>query len=228
MSDSKISALTDGTTPAATDAFAAARSGGTTVKLTWAEILAAIKAVTLDLFAAPAAAVAMNAKKITALANGTAAQDAAAFGQLNQLLATHVYAPASQTVSAIVNASLTVLDATNLTIAFTAPLSGKVLVRFTGMVACSANNTPYNLGLFAHGTSTVVGTVYSDRASPAAATGLTKTYEWLITGLTPGASLQYDLMGSAGGSALAVYAYGPTAVDLTNQGGPATFEVWSA
>lgn len=43
MADSKISALADGTTPATTDAFVASRSGGTTVKLTWAEVLAASK-----------------------------------------------------------------------------------------------------------------------------------------------------------------------------------------
>lgn len=42
MADSKISALTDGTTPASTDAAPFARSGGTTVKLTWAEMKAAI------------------------------------------------------------------------------------------------------------------------------------------------------------------------------------------
>lgn len=42
MADSKISALTDGTTPATTDASPWARSGGTTVKLTWAELLAAM------------------------------------------------------------------------------------------------------------------------------------------------------------------------------------------
>lgn len=42
MADSKISALTDGTTPATTDASPWARSGGTTVKLTWAEMKAAM------------------------------------------------------------------------------------------------------------------------------------------------------------------------------------------
>lgn len=42
MADSKISALTDGTTPASTDAAPFARAGGTTVKLTWAEMYAAM------------------------------------------------------------------------------------------------------------------------------------------------------------------------------------------
>lgn len=41
MADKKISALTDGTTPATTDILPAARSGGTTVGLTWAELKAA-------------------------------------------------------------------------------------------------------------------------------------------------------------------------------------------
>lgn len=39
MADTKISALTDGTVPSTTDAAAFARAGGTTVKLTWAELL---------------------------------------------------------------------------------------------------------------------------------------------------------------------------------------------
>lgn len=42
MADTKISALTDGTTPATTDASPWSRSGGTTVKLTWAELKAAM------------------------------------------------------------------------------------------------------------------------------------------------------------------------------------------
>lgn len=42
MADSKISALSDGSTPAGSDAFAVARSGGTTKKLTWTELLAAM------------------------------------------------------------------------------------------------------------------------------------------------------------------------------------------
>lgn len=42
MADTKISGLTDGTTPASTDASPWARSGGTTVKLTWAELKAAM------------------------------------------------------------------------------------------------------------------------------------------------------------------------------------------
>lgn len=82
MADSKISALTDGTTPATTDAFPAARSGGTTVKLTWAEILAANKAITLDAFAAPAASVAMNSHKLTGLAAGSGVGDSLRYEQL--------------------------------------------------------------------------------------------------------------------------------------------------
>lgn len=76
MADKKISALTDGTTPASTDLIPVARSGGTTVQLAWSELLTAIKAITLDLFAAPAGNVALNAKKITGLADPTLAQDA--------------------------------------------------------------------------------------------------------------------------------------------------------
>jgi hypothetical protein len=47
-----------------------------------ANVLSIIRANRLDQMAAPTAAVAFNAQKITGLANGTAAQDAAAFGQI--------------------------------------------------------------------------------------------------------------------------------------------------
>ena len=169
----------------------------------------------------------MNSNKITSVTNGTAAQDAAAFGQLNQLLAVQVYAPGSQTIKSITAATLTAFDTTNLTVAFTVPLSGKVLVRFTGMVALNGS-FHFNIGLFAHSTSNVVGFVYSDfGASSTSGVNLDQCYEWYITGLTPGASLQYDLMGAiTGGNTLAVFAYGPTAVDLVNPGGPAKLEVW--
>lgn len=42
MADKKISALTDGSTPATTDLFPAARSGGTTVQMAWSELHAAM------------------------------------------------------------------------------------------------------------------------------------------------------------------------------------------
>lgn len=48
--------------------------------------LAQVLALRLDQFAAPNASVSMNSQKITNLANGTSAQDAATYGQLLQVM----------------------------------------------------------------------------------------------------------------------------------------------
>lgn len=81
MADTKISDLTDGTTPAGSDKFAVARAGDNN-SLTWTEMLTAVKAVTLDLFAAPAASIAMNTKKLTGLAAGTTSGDSIRYEQV--------------------------------------------------------------------------------------------------------------------------------------------------
>lgn len=81
MADSKISALTDGTAPSGTDKFPIARSGANNA-LTWTEMLAAVKAVTLDQFATAAGNIAMGTHKLTGLAAGSGAGDSLRYEQL--------------------------------------------------------------------------------------------------------------------------------------------------
>lgn len=64
-------------------AYDRAQHFGTQLASTISNFAAAANALTLDTFAAPVAAVAMNAQRLTGLANGTAAQDAVTFSQLS-------------------------------------------------------------------------------------------------------------------------------------------------
>jgi hypothetical protein len=171
---------------------------------------------------------AANAQKITGLANGTAAQDAAAFGQLTRLLAVVQYAPGTPATATVTGATLTAFDTTNLTIPFTAPLSGNVLLRATCEMDNGTTGQIANLGWFLHGSSTVVGTIAVMKLQALSNNSVQVCKAWLITGLTPGASLQYDLMGANNtGGTVSIFASGPTAASSTD-GGPAVLEVWSA
>lgn len=203
---------------------------------------------TLDVIATnhpPAANWSNNSHKITALANGTAATDAAAFGQLASLapnaapwLARVTYAPG---VLATYNltSSLAAIDATNLTISFTVPASGNVVLETRIMCQLEATgvSSDFNTVLLAfvtHSTTTLVsgyqvGLTNQAISGPAGHSQLVIPYFVPVTGLTPGAALQYDLAGLYVGSATpqqaALYAGSGTTTALA---GPASLIVWPA
>lgn len=82
--------LTDGSilnTALATNPLARANHTGTQLSATISDLSTVVHAYTLDTFAAPLAAVSMNGQKITSLANGSAAQDAVTFSQMNAAVA---------------------------------------------------------------------------------------------------------------------------------------------
>lgn len=64
------------------DPTARANHLGTQLAATISDLAATVQAYRLDQFAAPTAAVSLNSQKITNLANGSSAQDAATYGQL--------------------------------------------------------------------------------------------------------------------------------------------------
>jgi hypothetical protein len=121
---------------------------------------------TLDVIAAnhaPAANWSNNSKKITSVANGTAAQDAAAFGQIPALPAASAgFAPANPTGTA--NNTTGVMMGLGSTITYTPTGSGKVLVNLAGVAAISAGAA----GSFTLGARFGTGTA---PANGAAATG---------------------------------------------------------
>lgn len=168
----------------------------------------------------------MGANKITGLANGTAATDAAAFGQIpaaSGLLALLQYAPASEETVTVT--TLAAFDTTNLTLAFTAPASGHVLVRLTGAVR-NVGGSGY-FALLDHTSHAQVGnTAFLQQGLG----GTTETISVVIavTGLTGGTSYQYDWAGIGVSAYTDMFCQGAQGTPGTAYTGPATMEIWAA
>jgi hypothetical protein len=153
-------------------------------------------------------------------------------------LARVTYAPASL-VAYTVTAALAALDTTNLTIGFTVPASGNVVLEAYIAVNCRPAATPNNyvsmyLTFVTHSTLTVVSPYqlelsnYAPSASPLD-TIEPVVYQGLVTGLTPGAALAYDLAGiytNSGTPILAQYQAGNGTT--TALAGPANLFVYPA
>lgn len=146
------------------------------------------------------------------------------------LLAGKLYDPATA-VSAATTAALamTALDTTNLRLTFTAPASGTVLVRLSGVLHGATTFPQILLGV-------LDGSVVRGRAAPmgappgtALATTLERvTAEFLITGLTAGASYTWDaaygvetLVASTG-----LKYGGPNNTTANDAFGGFAFEIW--
>lgn len=132
------------------------------------------------------------------------------------LLGQAYYDPGSATTITTTSTTFAAMDTTNLRCAFTAPASGKVIIKY----GCWINGTQPTIG-FLDG-STVKGCVLL-----ATINGFQMGSK-LITGLTPGVSYNYDLAyaSSTGGlTTTAKYGGGLTA---GNEFGAAFIEAWSA
>lgn len=140
------------------------------------------------------------------------------------LLACVQYAPATNVAYVFSSTALAALDTTNLTVAFTAPASGAVLVRVTGGQINAQVGGQIVWGLFTHSTTTQVG-VSEGSGGSSYEPGSTLRMAQKITGLTPGNSYQLDLAGFQGnGTTLNVQG----ATGTLNTGGPLLMEVLSA
>lgn len=119
------------------------------------------------------------------------------------LLAAHSYGPATEATYNANTTTLTVMDATNLTLSLTVPASGNVDIdvsadwAFATVAVTSA--VDIFMGIVKHG---AVGTVYGLKSwfgnNNSIVAGANDTHRYNLTGLTPGA-LQVDLaMGVSG------------------------------
>lgn len=153
----------------------------------------------------------------------------------SSLLAKTVYAPGTAvtyTASTTAN-TLTVLDTTNLTISFTAPASGAVLIRLTGFLANASGSVAATWGLVTHGGTTLVAPVALMTGGASSPTGV-KSAAILVSGLTPGTTYTYDWVHSQSTtSSLTLVAQGyqtqvGAVLSATPTGAPAAMEVWSA
>jgi hypothetical protein len=129
------------------------------------------------------------------------------------LLATarHQYGVGAPTVTG----TLAAIDATNLSVSFTVPSSGKVLLR--AIILCGGNTGgQFFPWWIVHGTTSKVGATGAQAGAGTSATNIWVPSSEIVTGLTPGAALRYDIAATvAGGS-------GTTSVyDVT-------LEVWAA
>lgn len=126
--------------------------------------------------------------------------------------------------------AMTAVDTTNLRAVFTAPASGKVLVRLATVIVGATTQPQILLGVL-NGTTVVGRHAPVITASNAATTTMvTAETTFAVAGLTPGASLTWD---AAYGVELAVastgirYGGANDATASTAFGG-FSFEVWSA
>lgn len=147
------------------------------------------------------------------------------YSPLTQLIGCNVYAPATLATYFASSTSFTAIDTTNMTVSFTAPQSGRVLVRLTAMMWLSTTASPLVWGLLLHRTSTVVGATSMIGTGAASEQG---PYSVVlpVSGLTPGTSYQYDwaFATKTSGDTAQTVAQGSSAAGSYS---PAVMEVWS-
>lgn len=155
---------------------------------------------------------------------GTSTEFPAAGGgsSLGGIIAVNSYNPGTLANYSTSSTASADMDATNMAVTFTAPSSGKVLVRLTG-VSVTNNSAGQHSWSLREGTTVVDSAFASDGTS----LGL-RTAEFLITGLTPGSSHTYKwahYVSNASHSGT-TYAGGATGA-TSNSVGPATMTVLS-
>jgi hypothetical protein len=161
-----------------------------------------------------------------------------AWGNYAPWLARTTYAPAS-VVTYTIGSSLAVVDATNLSVGFIVPSSGNVVLVASIMCQLEPGSSTSNyvtayLAFVAHGTTTLVSgyqVVLTNQNAGATLfhSQVTASYLVPVTGLTPGAALQYDLASiyanTGTPSQVSLYAGGGATVA---NAGPATLLVYPA
>jgi hypothetical protein len=146
------------------------------------------------------------------------------------LLAVCQYAPGTRSTYTSNSTTLAAMDAANLTVSFTAPASGAVLVRLSAWVDAPSTAVQVVFGLTDHTTTT---TLYGSQMYVMATTAPgAYSVPQRITGLTPGTAYQMDwaLASNTGSSTVSVFVRGitGTTATTTNIGSPAVMEVWAA
>jgi hypothetical protein len=139
----------------------------------------------------------------------------------------NVYAPASQQSAPVSTTTLAAFDSGVIcTGSFIAPPSGSVIVRLSCVIQQSTGADEVLLGLAAVGTVTpVVGKTVLGQLAGATEGDIT-TVEFPVSGLTPGAACQFDLLGAAqSGTTVTILAQGLTATTIGTRGGPVVMSV---
>ena len=133
------------------------------------------------------------------------------------LLAVTAYEPSPVDINST-SATLSDVDATNLAVTFTVPSSGKVLVRLVGRGSVTATDTLLGWGL-RESSSIIAGPARVDGGGLAGSVR-DHSVDFLITGLTPGASKTYKMAHAREA--------GPGTAQTRLGQGPTTIQVWAA
>jgi len=133
------------------------------------------------------------------------------------------YAPATAYTPSVPS-SFGAIDASNLTVSFTAPSSGSVLVRVSFECRNGTDDNPV-FGLTDHTTHAVVAPLFGG-LQIGLGPYIPISFALLITGLTSGGTYQYDLSGKSSSSTLGVVGTGTPSSAVGYA--PVTMEVWAA
>lgn len=131
------------------------------------------------------------------------------------------YNPSTATTHTVSSTTLAAVDSTNLTVSFTAPSSGNVLVRLNAVAAGGSGYESY-WALFTHSTTTQQGLTFG-LGTLANATRVTAPIE--VTGLTSGTSYQFDWAYASASSSSYLYLGGTGTTGSPYPVGPAIMEV---
>jgi len=147
-------------------------------------------------------------------------------------LANRLYDPATAVTWATTAAlAMTAMDTTNLRNTFTVPASGRVMVRMVCCVHGATTFPTYLLGVLQG--STVIGRVspIGGLKTTAVATAMVaQEATFVVSGLTPGASLTWDMAYGVetGVASTAIKCGGPNDTTANNAFGAVIFEIWEA
>lgn len=142
-----------------------------------------------------------------------------------------LYDPATAVTKGTAASAMAAFDTTNARISFTAPASGRVLVRICCVVHGATTFSTILLGVMSG--ATVVGRVSpigGIKTTAVATAMVTQEATFVVPGLTPGASLTWDAawgIETFVASSLIKYG-GPNDTTTNNAFGALQFEIWEA
>jgi hypothetical protein len=148
-------------------------------------------------------------------------------GSGTYLCAPNQYAPGARTEPSVSSTTLAAFDSGVIcTNSFTAPASGAVVVTLSAVMEQSTGADEVMLALAAVGTVTPVIGFTQTIALNGTTTPDQVTADFYVTGLTPGTSYQFDLLGAATSTTtVKIFAQGLTSTTLGNVGGPVVMTV---
>jgi hypothetical protein len=100
----------------------------------------------------------------------------------------------------------------------TAPSSGSVVVTASFLLSMPTANTNFSFGLAAHGTTTPVCNSVTSKIS-SAAIQLPYSVQFVVTGLTPSSSYNFDLLGAIASGTMSIQALGTSSTTPTGTAG---------